>query len=72
MIEALEISRHVTPETACQLYPQIKGYPLVQDGDAHRLEEMLGCTYLTIETPSIAEIRLALESAGGRSVKVVR
>ncbi len=71
-IEGLEISRHVTPETACQLFPQIKGYPLVQDGDAHRLEEMLGATYFTIETPSIAEIRLALRSASGRSVRIVR
>ncbi len=71
-IEGLEISRHVTPETACQLFPQIKGYPLVQDGDAHRLDEMLGSTCFTIETPSITEIRLALSSAGGRSVRIIR
>ncbi len=71
-IEALEISRHVTPEIACQLFPQIKGYPLVQDGDAHRLDEMLGSTCFTIETPSIAEIRMALVSAGGRSVHIDR
>jgi PHP family Zn ribbon phosphoesterase len=71
-IEGLEISRHLTPESALQLFPQISGYPLLQDGDAHRLEEMLGSTYLTIESPSIAEIRLALQSYGNRSVSIVR
>ncbi len=71
-LEGLEISRHVTPETACQLYPQIKGYPLVQDGDAHRLEEMLGSTCFTIEAPSIAEIRKALGSCCRRSMHIVR
>ncbi len=71
-IEGLEISRLVTPEAACQLFPQIKDYPLVQDGDAHRLEEMLGSTYFTLETPSIAEMRMALRACCSRSVNIVR
>ncbi len=71
-IEALEISRHVTPASACQLFPQIVGYPLLQDGDAHRLDEFLGTTYLTLDSPSVAEIRLALCGLEKRFVNIVR
>ena len=71
-IEALEISRHMTPERAYQTFSQIQGYPLVQNGDAHLLEDLLGATYLSIETPSIAEIRLALGSKCGRYFSIVR
>jgi len=67
-IEALEISRHLKPEDAPILFPQIKGYPLVQNGDVHRLDEFIGTMTLNIAHPSINEIRKALHSMEGRSL----
>jgi hypothetical protein len=66
----LEISRHITETQAYQKYPQITGFPLIQSGDVHRLNEFLGSTYLNIYKPSIEEIRLALSSTDGRSIKI--
>ncbi len=71
-IEALEISRHITPEKAYQEFSQLQGYPLLQNGDAHRLDEILGATCFSIEAPSIGEIRLALGSRYSRSFHIVR
>lgn len=71
-IEALEISRHLTPVQALEQFPQIQGYPLIQNGDAHRLEEILGANEFVIETPTIAEIRKALHHIEGRSHRIVR
>ncbi|GAB4493983.1 MAG: PHP domain-containing protein [Anaerolineales bacterium] len=59
-LEALEISRHITPAAARQKYPQITDYPLLQSGDVHLLDGFIGSTYFEIENPSIAELRLAL------------
>jgi PHP family Zn ribbon phosphoesterase len=69
-IEALELSRHTRPELACQIYPQISGIPLIQNGDVHRLDEYLGVTSFELDHPSISEIRLALHAQDGRSFKV--
>ena len=69
-IEALEISRHVSLVDALERYPQIRGYPLIQDGDAHRLDEFLGVNEFVIESPTIMELRMALKGAGGRWLKV--
>lgn len=66
--EALEISRHIQPEAARQKFPQLRGYPLFQSGDVHLLDGFLGSTRLTLAAPSIAEIRLALSSQGGRQL----
>lgn len=67
-IEALEISRHLKPEDASGVFPQIKGYPLVQNGDVHRLDEFLGAMTFNIAHPTINEIRKALRSMDGRSI----
>lgn len=64
--EALELSRHITPEAALQKYPQVKNYPLLQSGDVHLLDGFLGSTYFQIEKPSISELRLALAGKEGR------
>lgn len=69
VIEALEISRHISPADASSKFPQVKGYPLVQDGDAHRLDELHGKMRLNLAAPTIAEIRLALENSQGRSIE---
>ncbi len=68
--EALEISRHITPEAAQQKYPQVKGYPLLQSGDVHLLDGFIGTTRLTVEKPTIPEIRMALAGQNGRKVEL--
>lgn len=69
-IEALELSRHLHPDQASAIYPQVAGYPLIQDGDVHRLDEFLGATIFQLDHPSISEIRLALHHRDGRSYQV--
>lgn len=66
-VEALEISSRLSPAEARQNFPQICGYPLIQSGDAHRLEELLGVNRFTLQEPTVAEIRLALQGKEGRS-----
>jgi hypothetical protein len=68
--EALEISRHLTPTEAAARYPQIRGYPLIQSGDVHRLEEFLGACEFHIEAPTLGEIRMALKKVTGRTFSV--
>lgn len=68
--EALEISRHLSPESARLKYPQLKDYPLIQSGDVHHIDDFLGSTFLTLTAPTIPEIRLALTSQNGRSLRV--
>lgn len=69
-IEALEISRHIAPAEAYQKYPQIKKYPLIQNGDVHYLDGFLGTTTWHIERPSIAEMRMAIKSEGNRQIVI--
>jgi PHP family Zn ribbon phosphoesterase len=71
-IKALEISRHITPDQAKELFPQIRNYPIIQNGDVHRLEEFLGTTYFHLEKPSISELKLALSGVNGRYFQVIR
>jgi len=70
-IKALEISRHITPGKAKETFPQIKRYPIIQNGDVHRLNEFLGSTYFFIENPTISEIKLALSGTDGRYFQVI-
>lgn len=67
-LAALEVSRHVHPLDAKKTFPQLKGYPLLQGGDAHRLDELLGANVFQMEAPTIAEIKLALAHAAGREI----
>ncbi len=66
-VNAVEISRHLSPEDALKKFPQLKGYPLIQNGDVHRLNEFLGSLIFTMAEPSISEIILALAGSQGRS-----
>lgn len=65
---ALEISRHTTPEKARKSFPALRSYPLIQNGDVHRLEDFLGATILTLASPTLMEIRLACKQIDGRSI----
>lgn len=67
-ISALEISRHTTPEKAAEIFPAIKNYPIIQNGDVHRLDEFLGTTVFTLASPTLMEVRMALRNVDGRSV----
>jgi 3',5'-nucleoside bisphosphate phosphatase len=67
MIEALEISRHISIDMAPLRYPQIRGYPLIRDGDAHRLNEFLGVNEFLVESPTVAELKMALRHENGRA-----
>jgi 3',5'-nucleoside bisphosphate phosphatase len=66
--EALEISRHLKPTEAAVRYPQIRGYPLIQSGDVHRLDEFLGVCEFRVEAPTLSEIRMALKKMGERTL----
>jgi hypothetical protein len=70
-IDALEISRHLQVPDAPSLFPQLKGYPLLQGGDAHRLDEILGKNEFDIEHRNITEISLALQASQGRSFEII-
>ncbi len=70
-VEALEISRHIKPGDVARKFPQIKGYPLVQNGDVHRLDEFLGVNHFHIAAPTIQEFRLALQGRENRSMSIL-
>jgi PHP family Zn ribbon phosphoesterase len=61
-IETLEISRNISADEARERYPQSRDYPLIQSGDAHRLDEILGLNLLPLKNRDIAEIRKTLIS----------
>ncbi|HNS63318.1 MAG TPA: PHP domain-containing protein [Anaerolineaceae bacterium] len=67
---ALELSRHLHPNKALQVFPTLAGYPLIQSGDVHRLNEFLGALFLKINQPTISEIRLALHNQEDRSFSI--
>jgi PHP family Zn ribbon phosphoesterase len=67
---ALEISRHLTPTQARTQFPQLQNYPLVQNGDVHRLDEFLGINICQLAAPTIAELKLALQHQQGRSLVI--
>ncbi len=67
-ILGFEISRHTTPEQARIKFPAIGNYPLIQNGDVHRLDEFIGSTIFMIEEPTIKEIYKALKSEDQRKV----
>jgi hypothetical protein len=71
-VAALEITRHLTPALARQRFPQIDPYPLVQNGDAHRLEELLGANRFMLAAATVSELRLAVLNQEGRSLRIGR
>lgn len=67
-VEALEISRHISPQTARKQFPQLGSYPLIQSGDVHFLGDFLGALLLTVEAPTVEELRSAIHEQDGRSL----
>jgi 3',5'-nucleoside bisphosphate phosphatase len=70
-VEAVEYSRHFDLSKSDRTYPQLKGVPRIQSGDVHRLSEFLGVNQLTLEAPTLPEIRLALAGVGGRRLDIL-
>lgn len=70
-IEILEYSRNMRPEQIPAQFRQLIGYPYIVSGDAHRLDELLGRTQLTMEAPTTAEIRRAVLHQDGRSHQIL-
>jgi 3',5'-nucleoside bisphosphate phosphatase len=69
-IEALEISRHLRISDVSNKLPQIMNYPLIQNGDAHLLADILGVTLLYLEAPTIQEIKKAVHHQDRRFVSI--
>ncbi|MCC7359527.1 MAG: PHP domain-containing protein [Anaerolineales bacterium] len=68
-VPGLELSRWCNPEMARERFPQLAGYALMQNGDAHELGELLGATVLRLAAPTVGEIALALRGEGGRAFR---
>ena len=59
--DAVEISKHITPEEAVVKYPDLKGKMIFQSSDAHRLEELgSGRTMLELDHRTVSEIKKAI------------
>lgn len=71
IFEALEISRHTTPEAARRQFPLIAGFPLLQSGDVHHADGFLGAMEFEVEAPTVAELRMAIRSEGGRAMRII-
>jgi PHP family Zn ribbon phosphoesterase len=68
--DALEVTTRFAPEVGFQQWRQLERWPLVVNGDAHRLSEMQNRTLFKVESPSISELSLALRGEEGRKVVV--
>ena len=64
---ALEIFRLTDPAAAVARWPDLAPYPLIRSGDAHRLNEITPALKLTIATPTVGELAVALAGSNGRS-----
>lgn len=70
-IDVLEISTHITPDQARSRYPTIMGRAIIQNGDAHFLEDIHGLNLVTMENLSIEELHLALINQQGRQHRLL-
>jgi 3',5'-nucleoside bisphosphate phosphatase len=70
-LEILEISTQVSSDQAHILYPSTTQYQLIQNGDAHFLDDIKAFNHVTIEKPTLAEIRLAVLNQEGRRHKII-
>jgi PHP family Zn ribbon phosphoesterase len=70
IFEALEISRHSTPEAALHQFPLIAGFPLLQSGDVHHADGFLGAMEFELAAPTVSEIRKAIHAEGARTMRI--
>lgn len=70
-VPALEIFRRTDPADARSRWPGLAAYPLIRGGDAHRLSEITPALRLTLATPTVNELALALGHQDGRDASVL-
>ncbi len=70
-VPALEIFWRSDPAALRAGHPDLAGWPLIRNSDAHRLSEMRACLQLEVAEPTIAELRLALARRDGRSYALI-
>lgn len=64
--DALEITSFDHIDHLRLQHPTIKGFPLLRDGDAHHLNDILGLNEMLLREPTFEEIKLAIEDKNGR------
>jgi len=69
-VPAVEIFRWSRETEVRQRFPQLEGYTLIRNGDAHRLSEMGARTMFKVAAPTVAELILALKGEQGRRVEI--
>jgi PHP family Zn ribbon phosphoesterase len=69
-IDALEISRRLSPADAREKFPQLRNFTLIQNGDVHHPDQFLGVNVFKLAAPTVAELKLALRNAHGRSLLI--
>jgi PHP family Zn ribbon phosphoesterase len=69
VVDALEVSRHITPAKFVAQQRLTKPYTFIQSSDAHFPNDIGSvCTQFRLMEPSFQEIRMALKNENGRSV----
>jgi predicted metal-dependent phosphoesterase TrpH len=68
--DALEVTARFRPDPTSPWWGRMKGWPLVVNGDAHRLEDMQTRTRLVVEEAVVSELLLAFRGEKGRQVEV--
>ena len=71
IFEALEISKHVSVADACERFPELRNFPLLQSGDVHYPDGFIGVMEFEMHAPTIAEIRKAIRGEGGRMMRII-
>jgi PHP family Zn ribbon phosphoesterase len=69
-LDALEVSPRFLPPDGGGKWPFLRGWPLLVNGDAHRLEDVRRQTCFRAKGPFLQEVELAFKGRGGRSVWV--
>jgi PHP family Zn ribbon phosphoesterase len=70
VFEALEISKHVSVAEACDLFPELRAFPLLQSGDVHYADGFIGVMEFEMDAPTVSEIRKAIHAEGGRTMRI--
>lgn len=66
-LDILEINSQITHAKALEAFPALTNRFVIQDGDAHFLEDIRGLNQLTLNHPSINEISQAIRGENGRT-----
>jgi len=69
-ILGVEISRRIDPHQARRDFPELQSYSLISSSDAHRLSDMVARMTITVDSPTISELSMALAGICGRCVRI--